>query len=374
VLNLALFLTLKTKYVSHQPERFEKNCLNCGTEVAGRFCQHCGQENVVIHMRFFALVRHFIYDIFHFDGKFFDTLKYLLFKPGYVAKQYVDGKRLSYLDPIKMYLFTSAVFFLFFFAFASIDTNTNLIGTTELSKAQRFDHAAKHFARGTAAADTSGAQALQVLLDTNYTIIASSKENDFTTNDSLFPVRWKDDGKLFSARKVSGEKSIVLDSKSKWLEKGLNARWQRYKKKFDGSTNAVLRDFLDKLVHRFPYLLFLSLPFFAAILKVLYVRKKHLLYFDHAVFTLYHYVFSFILLLLIVGSVSLGNKIKWDIFSYITNILVLSWPLHLLFAMKRFYLQGWGRTIIKFVLLNGLGLMVLSLLFFLFLLYSIYSI
>ncbi|MGV3656323.1 MAG: DUF3667 domain-containing protein [Chitinophagaceae bacterium] len=56
-----------------------------------------------------------MYDIFHFDGKFFDTLKYLFFWPGGVAKEYVKGRRNRYLDPIRMYLFTSAVFFLIFF-------------------------------------------------------------------------------------------------------------------------------------------------------------------------------------------------------------------------------------------------------------------
>ena len=103
--------------MSHQPERKENNCLNCGTLVAGRYCQHCGQENVETKQSAGALVRHFVYDIFHFDGKFFDTMKQLLFRPGYVPKEYVLGKRSSYLDPIRMYLFTSAVFFLVFFFF-----------------------------------------------------------------------------------------------------------------------------------------------------------------------------------------------------------------------------------------------------------------
>jgi hypothetical protein len=273
-----------------------------------------------------------------------------------------------------MYLFTSAVFFLFFFAYTSAGMGGNMVGTVELSKAERFDHAAKYYARGTAVADTGGVQALQIMLDTNYVVIESHNENEFITNDSLFPVQWKDNGRFFSARKVSGESAIVLNSKSKWLEKDLNSRWQRYKKKFDGSTNAMLKDFFDKLVHRFPYLLFLSLPFFAAILKLLYVRRKHLLYFDHAVFTLYHYVFSFILLLLIVASVSLDNKLAWGIFSIATNILIFSWPVHLLFAMKRFYMQGWGHTITKFVLLNGMALLILFFLFIVFLIYSVFSI
>lgn len=103
-------------YVSHQPERKEKDCLNCGTEVLGRFCHSCGQENIVTRQSFWSLVTHFVADILHFDGKFFHTLALLFTRPGFVAKQYTIGKRMTYLDPIRMYLFTSAVFFLVFFS------------------------------------------------------------------------------------------------------------------------------------------------------------------------------------------------------------------------------------------------------------------
>ncbi|RYZ28031.1 MAG: DUF3667 domain-containing protein [Chitinophagaceae bacterium] len=81
----------KIFYVSHQPERKEKNCLNCGATVAGRYCQACGQENIVHKQSAWGLITHFVYDIFHFDGKFFDTLKRLLFKPGLVPKEYIAG-------------------------------------------------------------------------------------------------------------------------------------------------------------------------------------------------------------------------------------------------------------------------------------------
>jgi hypothetical protein len=94
--------------------------------VQGRFCQVCGQENIVPKQGFWSLTRHFIYDIFHFDGKFFDTLRLLFFKPGTISKEYVLGKRMRYLDPIRMYLFTSAVFFLVFFSVESMENVTKL--------------------------------------------------------------------------------------------------------------------------------------------------------------------------------------------------------------------------------------------------------
>ncbi len=102
--------------MSHFPERTDKNCLNCGAEVLGRYCQNCGQENLEPKETFWHLVTHFVNDVTHFDGKFFSTLKFLLFRPGFLSKEYVRGRRMSYLHPIRMYVFTSAIFFIIFFS------------------------------------------------------------------------------------------------------------------------------------------------------------------------------------------------------------------------------------------------------------------
>jgi hypothetical protein len=76
----------------------------------------CGQENIEPKESFWHLVTHFVYDITHFDGKFFSTVKYLLLKPGFLSGEYITGRRSRYLNPIKMYVFISAFFFLFFFS------------------------------------------------------------------------------------------------------------------------------------------------------------------------------------------------------------------------------------------------------------------
>jgi len=83
----------------------------------GRYCHVCGQENVEPKESFWHLLTHFFNDITHFDGKFFITLKDLLFKPGFLSKEYMIGRRASYLNPVRMYVFTSAIFFLLFFFF-----------------------------------------------------------------------------------------------------------------------------------------------------------------------------------------------------------------------------------------------------------------
>jgi hypothetical protein len=83
--------------------RKEKKCLNCGAEVPDKFCTHCGQANTEPKESLFHLVADFFSDITHYDSKVFVTLKDLIFKPGFLTKEYNAGKRIRYLNPIRLY-------------------------------------------------------------------------------------------------------------------------------------------------------------------------------------------------------------------------------------------------------------------------------
>jgi|GEM_PF-2336665 len=126
--------------MSHVPQRKEKDCLNCGTIVHGRFCHVCGQENVVPKETFWHMFTHFFYDITHFDSKFFETTKYLLFRPGFLSRQYMLGKRTRYLHPVRMYVFTSAIFFLFFFNWVKPNDAVSPAADKPLTAQQRADY------------------------------------------------------------------------------------------------------------------------------------------------------------------------------------------------------------------------------------------
>ena len=126
--------------MSHIPQRKDKDCLNCGTIVQGHYCQNCGQENVVPHETFWHMVKHFLYDITHFDSKFFDSMKFLLLRPGFLPQEYIKGRRASYLNPVKKYVFTSAVFFLIFFGFFKGGDVVKINLDTELTREQRANY------------------------------------------------------------------------------------------------------------------------------------------------------------------------------------------------------------------------------------------
>ncbi|MBK6380777.1 MAG: DUF3667 domain-containing protein [Chitinophagaceae bacterium] len=110
--------------MSRLKQRKQRNCLNCNIAVKGRFCHRCGQENIEPKESVWDLIAHFFKDITHFDGKFFSTVKYLFKKPGFLSKEYMIGRRASYVNPVRMYIFTSAFFFLIFFSFMKLDKKT----------------------------------------------------------------------------------------------------------------------------------------------------------------------------------------------------------------------------------------------------------
>jgi hypothetical protein len=95
--------------MSHKKYRTETNCLNCGAEVQGKFCSNCGQENLDVRENFFHVAFHFVSDYFHFDSKFFRSMVPLFTRPGFLTRQYWDGKRVNYIHPLRLYFFSIIV-------------------------------------------------------------------------------------------------------------------------------------------------------------------------------------------------------------------------------------------------------------------------
>lgn len=90
------------------------NCLNCNYQfkASENYCPNCGQENHDLKIPFTHLIEELLEGFFHFEGKVFNTLKVLFTRPGKLTKDFVEGKRVAYVPPIRLYIFTSFVFFL----------------------------------------------------------------------------------------------------------------------------------------------------------------------------------------------------------------------------------------------------------------------
>lgn len=88
----------------------ESACLNCNTPLVGPHCHQCGQA-AHVHRTLGAFFHDFLHGVFHFEGKIWRTLPALTLRPGQMTREYIDGRRASYVSPIALFLF--AVFLMF---------------------------------------------------------------------------------------------------------------------------------------------------------------------------------------------------------------------------------------------------------------------
>jgi hypothetical protein len=362
--------------VSHSRERKEKICLNCNTELSGRFCHICGQENLEPKESVWALISHFFYDITHFDGKFFNTLGHLLRKPGFLPKEYLRGRRARYLNPIRMYVFTSALFFIIFFSMFNarnldLGNEDSLREKDSVSVSRKAKEAALQHAR--TLVDSIKTEAYYAALAANAPDSNKNGNDSAAEDERGWKIRF--DGSDYDTKaSYDSAQKAKPGERHGWFARKLTYRFVELNNKYKGNEKLFLRDLLDKFIHTFPYLLFVSLPLYALFLKLLYIRRKQFFYVDHGIFLIHLYIFTFIVLVILFGLYKLNEIAGWGWVGYVQAALMIYGVFYTVKAMRNFYDQGWGRTILKFLLLNFLALLSLIFLFSLFFILSVFRI
>jgi len=352
--------------MSHLKERSEKNCLNCNTQVEGRFCQNCGQENIEAKESVWHLITHFFQDITHFDGKFFSTVKYLFTKPGYLSTEYMIGRRASYVNPVRLYIFTSAFFFLIFFSFMKIDkktiTNDVQMNGKTFAEAIKLDSLA--FDAYTKSVNQSEGHGPDPMTKEEF-------KHYFDSSVMMGRVHFTD-----TDYKTKEQYDSVLSSgkkKHNWLQKQLIYKEIELNEKYNNEGGNILREYVNILLHSLPQMFFVLLPLFALILKLLYIRRKDYYYVNHAIFSIHFYTFWFITMLLMFFVGRLNDKLHWAALTYLEFFMGLGIFFYLYKAMRKFYKQRRAKTIIKFFTFCFLLLITMSLLFLVFIIYSLFK-
>ena len=142
--------------------------------------------------------------------------------------------------------------------------------------------------------------------------------------------------------------------------------------KYRYDPEAGMEKLVDSVLHRLPYMLFISLPLFALILKLLYIRRKNYYYADHGVFTIHLYIFTFILLLVVFAIGRYGAS-AWGPFGLLVVLLLLWLFVYLYKAMRRFYGQSRWKTAIKFLFTTVISLLMMGTLLAIFFFFSAYE-
>jgi hypothetical protein len=335
-------------------------CLNCGDATVGRFCPSCGQRKVHVLVSLRTILGDVLEEQLALSRALPGTVIGLLFRPGFLTREYVRGRMVRYVAPFRLYLVASVVFFLLISLSGqrALD-RVNFGGGEGAAPVDAAALRAELEGRRDALAgmDTTripaGTRAIvrQSLLDMNAALelLGRSAEPDSAILAAV-------------ARRAGGETALTPGVRQPWAEgfqmsSPSSAIARGAQRKLDQLGHLPLRDALralfDDMTRYAPHAVFVLLPVFAALLKLLYIRRNRF-YAEHIVFALHLHAFWFV-------SFTLILLLPWGR----ADALLAVWAwVYTWLAMKRVYGQGWFRTTAKFgvlfvsyVVLLALGLL-----------------
>jgi len=337
------------------------DCMNCGTELMGPFCHYCGQPDKNL-MRFFpALLRELLEDFMDFDSRFMRTLKPLLFKPGKLTRDYLDGRRFRYVPPLRLYIFSSIALF---FLFAVIAPNTLKFDSDPESGDRGITITMNEDDKEGLRDALEGLEDIQPGLADRVSDEIEKAENPEETEDSI---TMEDLDLNFNGEPWDPETNpLILPLMPDWVNDWLNREIGESPQK----GNALKENpnlMLDKVLDVLPGTMFVLLPLVALLLKFWYLFARKY-YVEHLIFALHNHAFIFVMLIFMLllsaltdwrepeGGGALTQTFEW------IKIGVLIWiPLYMLLALKRVYQQGWWLTLAKY---SAVGISYLVLLTF----------
>lgn len=89
-----------------------KACLNCGASLHGRYCYDCGQSSDDHKRPILHLLRESAEGLIHLDGRLIRTLPLLFFRPGQLARDHLEGRRMRHVPPFRLFLISLFLFML----------------------------------------------------------------------------------------------------------------------------------------------------------------------------------------------------------------------------------------------------------------------
>ena len=238
----------------------------------------------------------FLHGITHFDGKAWTTLPMLLFRPGRLIRSYIDGHRARYVAPVPLFLM---VIFLMFFVLSFVSIN-DTVGTANQGSGQ-------------AAVASDKAGIAKALADIDAGIIEAKARGDTAKLAELEAGR-----RLVTAVGVPGANVSVTDKIADEIE--ASARSGKLKvntgvKALDAKGSEALKNprlVLYKLQTKAYKLSFLLVPMSLPWLWLVFLWKRGVGVYDHAIFALYS--ISFMSLLFIAGSLALTANVVTEAF------------------------------------------------------------
>lgn len=299
---------MPTESAPARHSRFEPDepCRNCGDPTRGNYCPACGQakREAVASVR--AMLADVLEDQFVVNPALPRTLEALVLRPGLLTREYLAGRRATYVAPFRLYLASSVLFFLVFsvFGLRALERGASTVDAQVEAVTAALDSA--RGSRPDSASPPAGA-----------------------TSDEGPPTReiqpW-----ARNLRVNLGSAETSARVRARTLERWGHLPFQE-----------ALRAFMGEYLRYAPQTVFVLLPLFALILRGLYLGSGRF-YAEHFVFSLHVHAFAFLAALV-------GIALGWAVGGAVVGPVL---ALHLWLALKRVYGQGPFVTSLKFLALG----------------------
>jgi hypothetical protein len=329
-------------------------CANCGKHLHGHFCSNCGQQ-AHVHRSLLHVGEEFLHGITHFDGKAWQTLPMLVFRPGRLTRDYIMGKRARYIAPVPLFLL---VVFLMFFVFSFVHIKPGGGATNEHGK---------QLTQAEARAELPKINAELADLDRKIAAAAANKEPG--SPGELAGLQGARLGVKAAQERVQARAAGEIASPFDFQEEATRQIEENYKagklkvnlgnETLNDRARAALQNpqlALYKVqgkIYKFSFLLVpLSLPW----LWLMFAFRRGVRMYDHAVFALYS--ISFMSLLFVIGSSALALDITSP--ALFLFLIFVAPALHWYVQLKGTYGLGWFGAAWRTFAISFAALMTLS--------------
>ncbi len=360
-----------------------RRCGNCGAALQGLHCHACGQPARGLVRHFRSVLGDFVDTVFNVDGRLLRTLGPLLLRPGFLSLEYLAGRRVRYVSPVRLFVFISLLAFLAGRLniepeaavavppgsaaaggdFSQARTVSEVLALrdralSEFGAHRGFATDAPGVSLGLAGARAAIEEAAQARLDALRVADSATPADPTATpppaaarRDTPLEIRlgegvWHPQRNPLRLAWLPEAANLRLNA---WLQRGVDNLMQL---RGDRSARQRLGEYLLELL---PQTLFVLLPVFALLLKLAYAFRRRL-YMEHLIVALHSHAFlSLAVFLLALGGLlqtALAPGLLRDGVGALSIGLAAWMPLYLLLMQKRVYREGWASTLIKFGLLG----------------------
>ena len=326
---------------SKDRHRLLTQCENCGAQLNGNYCAQCGQAAVDYRRSFRHVVADVLDSFLNWDSKFFTTIALLILKPWRLTNEFLAGKRVRYVNPLRLYLLASILFF-FAVNYGAKDLRF------QPGKLGPKDRAELEADLKKGDLPPAAREQLEALLQESPSPSSSPQSTSQlpATNVPSPPPPPESDKQRQEYGKIGERPFVVFDeAKSttpfeRWIE-------ARAKEKM-GEHGTKMGLFIATLFSNLPYMMLCCIPLFAFVLKVLYIRR-HIFYIDHLIYALHTHTFAYVgTMLIVLSTIGLNRTAPGPIAGWIIALLWIAFVVQIFLSIRRVYRQGWFISIFKF--------------------------